>query len=211
MNTTVIGGVKITFLGHASLCFEFHDATVYVDPYVVPARAKAATLVLHTHSHFDHCARADKIMQPGTVVIGHGCSHACRPIEIGEKASVAGIIVEAVHAYNVGKPHHPKGFGAGYVLSFGQGSAPPTRIYVAGDTDLIPEMSSIKCDVACLPIGGTYTMDVTEAARAASIIKPKVLIPIHYNYLAELKADPSELVRLCKEFGAGADVRILSQ
>ena len=209
MNTTVYGGVKITFHGHASLSFEYRETTVYVDPYVLPSNPKPADLILHTHPHFDHCATANKITRPNTVIIGHGCTHACRPIEIGEKASVAGVIVEAVHAYNISQPFHPKGFGAGYVLTFGSPTA-PVRIYVAGDTDFIPEMKSIRCDVACLPIGGIYTMDATEAARAAVALAPKVLIPVHYNYLSDLKADPSELKRLCAEFGAKCDVRALS-
>ncbi len=208
MNSTVFGGVKITLHGHASLSFEYRGVAVYVDPYVLSPMAKPADLILHTHSHFDHCVRAEKITTPNTVVIGHGCSHACRQIEIGEKASVSGVLVEAVHAYNISKPFHPKGFGAGYVLTFGAPQS-PVRIYVAGDTDLIPEMSSIKCDAACLPIGGKYTMDVTEAARAASLLKPKMAIPMHYNYIADLKADPNEFRRLCMEFGSGCDVRIL--
>ena len=208
MGSTVFGGVKITLFGHASLSFEFRGMNVYVDPYVLPASPKPADLILHTHSHFDHCVRAEKISKQNTVVIGHGCSHACRPIEIGEKAAVAGAIIEAVHAYNISKPFHPKGFGAGYIITFG---APPqpTRIYVAGDTDFIPETNQIKCDVACLPIGGKYTMDATEAARAAAAIKPKLAIPIHYNYLEDTKADANEFKRLCAEFGCACDVRIL--
>lgn len=210
MNTTTFGGVKITFFGHASFCLEFHDSAVYIDPYVLPPRAKPATLILHTHPHFDHCARADKITSSSTVVIGHGCSHAMRPIEIGERASVGGAIIEVVQAYNLPpKEFHKFGFGAGYVLSFGTPAA-PARIYHAGDTDLIPEMAKIKCDVALLPIGGTYTMDVTEAARAVAQIKPRIAIPMHYGYLAGMKADPLEFKRLCSEFYSDCDVRILT-
>ncbi len=211
MNTTVFGGVKITWFGHASLLFEHQEAAVYVDPYVLPPRPRLATLVLHTHSHSDHCVKAEKIMSTNTVVIGHGCPHAMRPIEIGEKALASGIVVEAVHAYNLPpKRYHPMGFGAGYVLTFSPQQS-PTRIYVAGDTDLIPEMSSIKCGLACLPIGGTYTMDATEAARAVAAIKPKIAIPIHYNYLSETKADPEQFKRLSAEFLPSCDVRILNR
>jgi len=210
MNTTTFGGVKITFFGHSSFCLEFHDSAIYIDPYVLPSRAKAATLVLHTHPHFDHCARADKITSPATVVIGHGCSHAMRPIEIGEKASAGGAIIEAVHAYNLPpKQFHKMGFGAGYVVSFGTPSA-PARIYHAGDTDNIPEMSKIKCDVALLPIGGTFTMDAADAARAVAQLKPRIAIPMHFNYLADTKADPLEFKRLCSEFYPSCDVRVLA-
>lgn len=208
MNTTVFGGVRITWFGHASLCFEFAGTTIYVDPYVLPSGAKPADLILHTHTHPDHCVPPGKISTLNTVVVGHGCKHACRPIEIGQKMSVAKVTIEAVHAYNISKPFHPKGAGAGYVLSFGA-PASQVRIYVAGDTDFIEEMNFIKCDVACLPIGGTYTMDATEAARAVAALGPKLAIPIHYNYLSDTKADPNEFKRLCAEFGSDCDVRIL--
>lgn len=209
MNTTTFGGVKITWFGHSSFMFEFRDVAVYVDPYVLPPHPKQADIVLHSHPHFDHCARSEKIMKPSTVLIGHGCTHAVRPIEIGDKVAAFGIIIEAVHAYNTQAKFHPRGFGAGFIITFGQTPGSP-RIYFAGDTDHIPEMSSIKCDVALLPIGGTYTMDATSAARAATQIRPKIAIPMHYNYLNDLKCDPAEFRRLCTEFGAGCDVRILA-
>ena len=99
----------------------------------------------------------------------------------GEETEVEGITIKAVHAYNVkrfrspGNPYHPKGFGVGYLIS-----AENKTVYFAGDTDVIPEMKELgPIDVALLPCGDTYTMDNRDAAEATSIIKPKVVVPMH--------------------------------
>lgn len=216
MNTTVFGGVRMTLFGHASVCLEHGGHAIYIDPYVVGAGAKSADLILHTHSHHDHCALPKSIVTSSTLVVGHGCKHPGRPIEIGEKVSAAGAIIEAVDSYNPSKPFHPRGFGAGYILSFGANASgtpsaqKPTRIYLAGDTDRIPEMSSFKCDVAFLPIGGHYTMDAQEAVQAVADIKPRLVIPYHYNYLSETKADPTAFKQAVDALKIGADVRILA-
>ena len=84
-------------------------------------------------------------------------------------------------------------------------------MYFAGDTDVIPEMGGFDCDIALLPIGGTYTMDAKEAAAAVSMIKPKVAIPIHYNYLLDTRADPLAFKSAVDALpGNKTDVRILT-
>ena len=115
-------------------------------------------------------------------------------------------VVESVPAYNIGKPFHPRDKGAGFIIHF-----KTARVYFAGDTDVIPEMDGFDCDIALLPIGGTYTMDAKEAAIAVSRIKPKVAIPIHYNYLTDTRADPL-LFKAAVDASPGnrTDVRILT-
>ena len=205
-NSTIFSGVKVTWLGHASFMLEADGLAFYIDPFVLPRGAKPADAILYTHGHFDHCVAAPSITTSRTVLIGHGCKLPCRVIEIGAKEKVGGVVVEAVHAYNIGKPFHPRDAGAGYILRFKTAS-----VYHAGDTDFIPEMKGYKCDIALLPIGGTYTMDAREAAQAVAAMMPKVAIPMHYNYLGDTRVDPelfrSEVERLT---GGKVDARILA-
>ncbi|MCX8194527.1 MAG: MBL fold metallo-hydrolase [Candidatus Micrarchaeota archaeon] len=184
-NSTIFSGVKITLLGHASVHLEGDGVSVYIDPFIVPKGSKEADIILYTHGHFDHAVSAPAITTPKTVIVGHKVKLPVRSIQIGEREKIMGVEVEAVHAYNLNKPYHPKGEGAGFIVRFKGAS-----IYVAGDTDFIPEMKDYKCDVAILPIGGKYTMDASQASDAAAAIMPKIAIPYHYNYLEDTKADP---------------------
>lgn len=193
-NSTVFSGVKVTYFGHSSVMLEGDGLRIYIDPYVLPRGCQPADGILYTHNHHDHCVAAPQITSQRTIVVGHGCKLPGRVIQIGGAEKIGSVAVEAVHAYNIGKPFHPKDVGAGYIVRFRSAA-----VYVAGDTDLIPEMPSYKCDVAIVPIGGTYTMDAKEAADAISQIKPKVAIPYHYNYLSDTRADPSEFQRLVEE------------
>jgi L-ascorbate metabolism protein UlaG (beta-lactamase superfamily) len=114
----------------------------------------------------------------------------------GDVKTVGGLKIEAVPAYNIvhmrdqGQPFHPKGVGNGYVITFGD-----KRVYVAGDTENIPEMKNIKnIDVAFLPMNLPYTMTPEMAADAAKMIRPKILYPYHYG-----ETDTSKLVALLKD------------
>jgi len=205
-NSTIFSGVKVTWLGHSSVMLEADGLVFYIDPFVLPRGAKMADAILYTHGHSDHCVAAPSITKGSTVLIGHGCRLPCRVIEIGGTEKIGGVIVEAVHAYNIGKPFHPRDAGAGYIVRFKSAS-----VYHAGDTDNIPEMKGYKCDIALLPIGGTYTMGAKEAADAAAAILPKITIPIHYNYLADTHADPEHFKSLVEEKTQGrVEARILS-
>ena len=205
-NSTIFSGVKVTWLGHSSVMLEADGLVFYIDPFVLPRGAKMADAILYTHGHSDHCVAAPSITKSSTVLIGHGCRLPCRVIEIGGREKIGGVIVEAVHAYNIGKPFHPRDAGAGYIIRFKTAS-----VYHAGDTDFIPEMKNYKCDIALLPIGGTYTMDAKEASDAVAVILPKVAIPIHYNYLADTHADPEFFKSLVAEKTQGkAEARILT-
>lgn len=204
-NSTVFLGVKVTLFGHASVMLEADGQTIYVDPYVVPSGAKMADAIFYTHGHFDYCVPAPQIKSSRTMLFGSkSCKLPVRIMEAGSKENIGGISAEAVEAYT-GGGQHPKGSGVGYIFQFKS-----ARVYIAGDTGLIPEMKGYKCDIAIVPIGGTYTMDSSEAAEALSIILPKVAIPYHYNYLSDLRANPEEFRLLVEQKTAGrVDVRVL--
>ena len=98
-------------------------------------------------------------------------------------------------AYNPAKQFHPRSYnGVGYILEI-QG----TRIYHAGDTDFIPEMEKFKVDIALLPIGGTYTMDVEEAVKAIKALNPRLVIPIHYGTIVGNIQDAEKLKEKCPD------------
>jgi len=208
MNQTTFGPVKISFFGHASILLEYNGITFYIDPYVLPKNPRTADVILHTHEHFDHCVVPNAINGSRTQVISRGGKFPGMEIKIGEKIKTNGVLIEAVHAYNTNKSFHPKGMGAGYIFTFPTAKE-PVRIYIAGDTDLIPEMKNYLCDVAILPIGGTYTMNADEAAQAVAEIKPKVAIPYHYNYLDDTKADSDDFLRMVRLLQPDTLVRIL--
>ncbi len=214
MNTTTFNGVRITLFGHASVCFEYANQFIYVDPFVLSSAPRPAALILHTHKHHDHCVLPSSITTSSTTVIGRGCKHPAQSAEIGSPIKFGTLSILPVHAYNTNKPFHPKGEGAGYILTFnpciGGPAASPVRVYVAGDTDRIPEMANYRCDIAILPVGGTYTMTMEEAAEAVAVIMPKIVIPYHCNYLSDLKVDLSLFKAMVAEKAKGVDVRILT-
>ncbi len=211
MGKTTVGNVEIEWFGHASFKLK-GSVVVYIDPFILPDSVEKADIVLMTHEHFDHCV-GDKLgvlAKPDTVVVTtEGCSsklHGYDVIKVkeGDEVEVKGVKIKAVPAYNVNKHFHPRGLGVGFVVNLDG-----VKIYHAGDTDVIPEMkdlSSEGIDVALLPIGGTYTMDDVEAAEAVKLIKPKIVIPMHYNSLEGLEKDPTKFKELV---GDEAEVVIL--
>ncbi len=208
MNQTTYGSVRITLFGHSSVLLEYNSINFYIDPFVLDPNPKRADVILHTHSHFDHCVVPDSIVGSKTQIISRAGKFAGMDIKIGETIKTNGVLVHAVHAYNKNKPFHPKGEGAGFLLVF-PALPNPIRIYVAGDTDLIDEMKSIRCDVAILPIGGKYTMNSDEAAQAVSILKPRIVIPYHYNYMDDLNVNPNDFSNMVHTLYPDALVRIL--
>jgi L-ascorbate metabolism protein UlaG (beta-lactamase superfamily) len=189
---TSAGDLEITFIGHGTLSFAFGGKVIHVDPYgkdVDWTAQPKAGLVLITHAHGDHLAPTAlaAIRTPETAVV---VSPACEGkvdgaivLRNGESRTVLGIPIEAVPAYNLvqkrpdGAPFHPKGEGNGYVLTFGT-----TRVYVAGDTENVPEMKALEnIAVAFLPMNLPYTMTPEMVADAARAFKPKILYPYHYG------------------------------
>ena len=189
---TSAGDLEITFIGHGTLSLAFGGKVIHVDPYGKDvdwtAQPKAA-LVLITHAHGDHLAPTAlaAIRTPETMVV---VSPACEGkvdgavvLRNGESRTILGIPIEAEPAYNLvqkrpdGAPFHPKGEGNGYVLTFGT-----TRVYVAGDTENVPEMKALEnIAVAFLPMNLPYTMTPEMVADAARAFKPGILYPYHYG------------------------------
>ncbi|MEM4598733.1 MAG: MBL fold metallo-hydrolase [Candidatus Diapherotrites archaeon] len=178
-----INGIELVWLGHAAFKIKAEGLVLYIDPFEISENEKA-DIILITHEHYDHCSEKDiqKIIKEKTQVV---CNKSTAMklktnaviIEPNQEKNIFGVGIKAVPAYNIGKQFHPKGSGIGFIINI-----VGTRIYHAGDTDLIPEMHDIsKIDVALLPVGGKYTMNPEEAAEAAEIIKPKIAIPMHYG------------------------------
>lgn len=207
------GSLEIVFLGHASLAMEFQGALIYIDPvsqYGEFSKFPDANLILVTHEHGDHLDKtaigsikssSTRILLPAATQKKFGDGEI---LEHGRKLESLGITVEAVPAYNVsaGKTgYHPKERkDNGYILTVGK-----LRIYIAGDTEPIPEMASFgHIDIAFLPMNQPYTMTPSQAAEAARVLKPAILYPYHFGstdtaLLAKLLADaPGIEVRIRK-------------
>ena len=181
---------NIHWLGHDSFRLD-GTATVYIDPWKLPAGQPAARLILVTHDHFDHLSLPDidAVAGPDTVVVGPasvtGQVSGLETVTVapGDSANVAGVEVLAVPAYNLdkfrapGQPYHPReAGGVGYVVTLDG-----VRYYHAGDTDVVPEMADVHCEVALLPVGGKFTMTWEEAAGACALIDTEVAVPMHYG------------------------------
>lgn len=190
----------IHWLGHATVRLDF-DKVIYVDPWQIRGAAPKADIILITHEHYDHFSKPDidKLRKDTTsfvtiaAVAGtlKGDVHVVKP---GDAITVQGVSIQAVPAYNIGKQFHPKSAGhVGFVIQTG-GYA----IYIAGDTDLTPEMKAVRADVALLPVGGKYTMTAEEAAQAANAIQPKLAVPLHYGSIIGSRADAERFRTLCK-------------
>ncbi|GAB4415020.1 MAG: MBL fold metallo-hydrolase [Thermodesulfovibrionales bacterium] len=180
----------IHWLGHDTFKI-IGEKVVYTDPFKIKKK-DTADIILITHEHYDHCSPEDvkKIQGPNTVIIttpdcAKKLSGNIKTVNPGSKIAVGGIDIEAVPAYNTNKQFHTRDKGwVGYIFTVkGQ------RIYIAGDTDYIPEMKTIKADIALLPVSGTYVMTAEEAVHAALDIKPKVAIPMHYGSIVGSKKD----------------------
>ena len=208
---------KIHWLGHDGIRIDTNPV-IYVDPYQIEPGVEAGILLI-THEHYDHCAIDDvkKVLGEETVIVTEKDSAAKLKKEIGvaveakinvvtqgDVINVKGISITAVPSYNVDKKFHPKSNGwLGFVVEIDG-----VKIYHAGDTDLIPEMADIKCDIALLPVSGTYVMTADEAVIAAQRIRPTVAIPMHYGSLV---GDGGDAESFRKSLDGKIDVKILQK
>jgi L-ascorbate metabolism protein UlaG (beta-lactamase superfamily) len=202
---TAKGDLEITFIGHGTVMFTFGGKVIHVDPFSRLAdysKLPQADLIFLTHEHSDHLdlkalesLRTDKTK----IILTENCAQQVKGgivMRNGDMKTVDGLNIEAVPAYNLvhmrseGVAFHPKGIGNGYVITFGE-----KRIYLAGDTENIPEMKNLKnIDYAFLPMNLPYTMTPEMVADAARAFNPKVLYPYHYG-----ETDPLKLVELMKD------------
>jgi L-ascorbate metabolism protein UlaG (beta-lactamase superfamily) len=189
---TSAGDVEMRFIGHGTLMFKVNDFIIHIDPVRSSgnyATLPKADLILVTHEHSDHFDQAliTDLQKQGTVMLCNAGSASKVPwaqiMKPGDIKTINGIVIEAVFAYNIknerapGQPFHPKGDGNGYVLTIGD-----KRIYIAGDTENIPEMKNLKnIDVAFLPMNLPYTMTPEMVAAAAKSFNPKILYPYHFG------------------------------
>jgi L-ascorbate metabolism protein UlaG (beta-lactamase superfamily) len=189
---------NIRVLTHSSIRIQSGDTVLYVDPYKVSGRPQDADYVFITHDHFDHFSPEDieKVSCDKTVLVvpekmrdkvlqEADETRGIIPVKPDSPYDINGFSFETVPAYNRLKPFHPKTAGwVGYIFCLDG-----KRIYVAGDTDATPDAKKVRCDVALVPVGGTYTMNASQAAELVNTIRPAAAIPTHYGSVAGSAAD----------------------
>ena len=195
---------NIEVLCHSSIKFN-KGLVIYFDPFKINENYNDADIIFITHSHYDHYSEEDisKVIKDNTTIVvpkdledmvlqfGFAKEHII-VVSPNKEYSVLGINFKTIPAYNTNKNFHPKSNEwVGYIVNLDQ-----TTYYIAGDTDITEENRQVKCDVAFVPIGGTYTMTYSEAAELINEIKPKIVVPIHYGLIVGNKEDANNFANL---------------
>ena len=195
---------NIEVLCHSSIRFN-KGLIIYFDPFKINENYHDADIIFITHSHYDHYSEEDisKVIKDNTTIVvpkdledralqfGFAKEHII-VVSPNEEYSVLGINFKTIPAYNTNKNFHPKSNEwVGYIVNLDQ-----TTYYIAGDTDITEENRQVKCDVAFVPIGGTYTMTYSEAAELINEIKPQIAAPIHYGLIVGNKEDANNFANL---------------
>ena len=166
---------------------------IYIDPFKIEKEEHDADIIFITHDHYDHYSPEDieKVIKEDTIIVAPKTAKALSKmknvilVEPNRTYDVKGIKIETIPSYNINKKFHPiTNEWVGYIIEIDE-----VRYYIAGDTDITPENKQVKCDVAFIPCGGTYTMNYEEAAELTNIIKPKIVIPTHYGNIVGNKDD----------------------
>jgi L-ascorbate metabolism protein UlaG (beta-lactamase superfamily) len=214
--------IAIHNVGHASVYFEYKNLVIHIDPSSAQANYSLlpdANLILVTHGHGDHydLSALNNIKTDSTIMIttqevkNFGTyADSILVMHNGDSMMFMGIPVKAVPAYNIVSStiYHPKGVGNGYILTLGE-----KRIYLAGDTENIPEMDSLgKIDIAFIPMNLPYTMTVSMAAAAARRINPDILYIYHFGNsdtasLRNILSDENMEIRIGKSVNYESDIR----
>lgn len=195
---------NIQVLYHSSIRIN-KEKIIYIDPFKINKNYNDADIIFITHDHYDHYSEEDidKVINENTTIIipeelltkllRKGINkNAIITVEPNKNYMLQGIKFETIPAYNTNKTFHPKENGwVGYIITINN-----VRYYIAGDTDITDENQKVKCDVAFVPVGGTYTMDFKEAASLINEIKPKIAIPIHYGSVVGTEKDAIDFIKL---------------
>ena len=195
---------NIEVLYHSSIRIS-KNKVIYIDPFKIDKNYNDADIVFITHDHFDHYSEEDidKVINENTTIIipeelltkilRKGINkNAVITVESNKEYMVQGIKFETIPAYNTNKTFHPKeNDWVGYIITLDG-----IRYYIAGDTDITEENRKVKCDVAFVPVGGTYTMNFKEAAQLINEIQPKIAVPIHYGSVVGTKQDATNFIKL---------------
>lgn len=189
---------NIEVFTQSSIRIQDGDRRIYIDPFQMKMEPHDADYILITHDHYDHFSTEDiaKAAKKDTVLVvpekmkdkareAAGLVGQIVTVEPGVRLNAAGLELETVPAYNMLKPFHLRSAGwVGYILQ-----AAGKRIYISGDTDATREAKAVRCDVALVPIGGTYTMDAGKAAELVNAIRPETAIPTHYGSIVGKPSD----------------------
>ena len=199
----MLKGIKC--LEHSTIKINKNNKIIYIDPYNISDGINDADYIFITHNHYDHFSEEDikKVKNNETIIIitedlytntlklGFNGMNIIT-VKPNENYQVEGIKFSTIPAYNTNKTFHPKENNwVGYIIEL-EGS----KYYIAGDTDITDENKKVKCDVAFVPVGGTYTMDFKEAAHLINEIKPKIAVPIHYGSIVGTNQDATDFVKL---------------
>ncbi len=198
---------KIDVFTQNSIRIRSDQATIYIDPFQMNDEPHDADYVFITHQHYDHFSPEDirKVIKDTTILVAPESmiddARELAPdvkdivaVEPGISKDINGLSIETVPAYNTIKPFHPKRANwVGYIFNIDS-----KRIYVAGDTGLTKEARQVKCDIALVPIGGTYTMDAKRAADLINTITPEYAIPTHYGNIVGRPSDGKNFTKLVK-------------
>lgn len=197
----------IEVLCHSSIKIN-KEKIIYIDPFKIQKEYKDADIIMITHSHYDHFSEEDinkvkkdntkicitKDLEERTLNLGFSKENILI-VEPNKKYNIEEIKFETIPAYNISKQFHPKENNwVGYIIEINN-----IKYYIAGDTDITKENKNVKCDVAFVPVGGTYTMNSKEAAELVNIIKPKVAVPVHYGTIVGTKEDAENFAKILDE------------